>query len=186
MAADRDHDLASPVDPLRDHLRGGSPTEATVLVEYGDYECPFSRAAYRSVQQMERRFGEGLCFVFRQFPLREIHPHAQLAAEAAEAAVAGDRFWEMHDVLFHRQRALEPEDLRAYAQQVGVDVKEFDAALRDGRHRERIDEDVASGLASGARGTPTLFIDGLLYRGSYMPADLENALRGLRVDPEPT
>jgi protein-disulfide isomerase len=174
---EREGALASPIDEQRDHLRGGRPPAAVVLVEYGDYECPYSRAAYRSIQQIERRMGDGLCFVFRHFPLREIHPHAQLAAEAAEAGAAAGRFWKMHELLFHRQSALEPEDLRRYAQELELDPEEFDEALADGRHRPRIDEDVASGLRSGVAGTPTLFIGGARYGGSYMPAELERALR---------
>jgi protein-disulfide isomerase len=158
--------LAVPVDVSRDRLRGG-PDSRVTLVEYGDYECPYSRRAYRSVQSIEQELGRRLTFVFRHFPLREIHPHAQLAAEAAEQAAAQGEFWVMHDLLFHRQKALEPDDLRRYAEEARLDLGEFGAALGDGRHRARIEEDVASGLASGVDGTPTLFIDGVRYRGSY-------------------
>ncbi|HWW90257.1 MAG TPA: thioredoxin domain-containing protein [Solirubrobacteraceae bacterium] len=168
--------LAVPVDQDRDHSRGGEPTTAITLVEYGDYECPYSRAAYRSVQQIEQQLGDRLRFVFRHFPLREIHPHAQIAAEAAEEAATQDRFWEMHDVLFARQHALARADLISYANDLGLDAEQFKSALRDGRHRARIEEDVSSGTRSGVQGTPTLFIAGELYAGSYMPEELERAL----------
>jgi formate-nitrite transporter family protein len=168
--------LAAPVDPRRDRLRGGEPPAAVTLLMYGDYECPYSRAAYRSVQAIERQLGERLRFVFRHFPLREIHPHAQLAAETAEEAAAQDRFWAMHDLLFERQKALELPSLRGYAGEVGMDLGELEAAVDEGRHRARIEEDVSSGLRSGVEGTPTLFIDGALHRGSYMPDELELAL----------
>lgn len=178
MATRQRMGLASPVDPARDHLRGGDPSRAVTLVVYGDYECPYTRAAYRCIERVERHLGERLCFVFRHFPLREKHPHAQMAAEAAEEAGAQGRFWEVTELLFARQRALEPSDLRRYAAEAGLDVAALDAALADGRHRARIEEDITSGLASYVLGTPTLFIDGALYADSYMTADLERALSG--------
>jgi formate-nitrite transporter family protein len=168
--------LAAPVDPERDHERGGQASRAITLVEYGDYDCPYSRAAYRSVQRIERPLGNRLRFVFRHFPLREIHPHAQIAAEAAEEAAAQDRYWEMHDLLFARQHALERENLVRYANELGLDAQQFTAALDDGRHRGRIDQDVASGTRSGVQGTPILFIAGERYDGSYAPEELERAL----------
>jgi protein-disulfide isomerase len=168
--------LTVAVDQDRDHLRGGETTPAITLVEYGDYECPYSRAAYRSIEQIERRLGDRLRFVFRYFPLREIHPHAQIAAEAAEEAATQHRFWEMHDLLFERQHALAREDLIPYANDLGLDGEQFAAALGDGRHRARIEEDVSSGTRSGVQATPTLFIAGELYDGSYMPEELERAL----------
>src|SRR5712692_3390189 len=128
--------LAVAVDQDRDHARGGQGSRAITLVEYGDYECPYSRAAYRSVERIERRLGDRFRFVFRHFPLREIHPHAQIAAEAAAEAAAQDRFWEMHDLLFARQHELEQEDLIRYANELELDVEQFTAALEDGRHRE--------------------------------------------------
>jgi protein-disulfide isomerase len=169
--------LAVAVDQSRDHMRGGQGSRAITLVEYGDYECPYSRAAYRSVTRIERQLGDRFRFVFRHFPLREIHPHAQIAAEAAEEAAAQDRFWEVHDLLFARQHALEREDLVRYADELGLDIEQFEVALEDGRHRGRIEEDVSSGTRSGVRATPTLFIGGEVYDGSYMPEELERALR---------
>ena len=167
-----------PIDERADHVRGGAPATATVLVEYGDYECPYSRRAYRSIQRVEARMGDGLCFVFRHLPLREIHPHAQLAAEVVEEAGAQGRFWEMHDMLFHRQKALERADMSGYARELGLDLDELDAALDDGRHRGRIEADLEGGVMAGARGIPTLFIDGELYAGSYETDVLQVALAG--------
>src|SRR5205085_2549558 len=137
------------------------------LAEYGDYECPYSRRAYRSVQLIEQELGPRLLFVFRHFPLTGIHPHAQLAAEAAEEAAAQGRFWPMHDLLYHRQRALAAAELRRYAGEVGLALSRFDAALADGRHRDRIEEDILSGVAGGVDGTPALFINGARCRGPY-------------------
>jgi protein-disulfide isomerase len=168
--------LVVAVDEARDHERGGRGSSAITLVEYGDYECPYSRAAYRSVEQIERQLGDRLRFVFRHFPLREIHAHAQIAAEAAEEAASQDRFWEMHEVLFAHQHALAHDDLIHYANDLGLDTERFSAALRDGRHRARIEEDVSSGTRSGVQGTPTLFIADALYDGSYQPRELERAL----------
>jgi protein-disulfide isomerase len=175
--------LAVPVDERRDHVRGGAAPGAVTLVVYGDYECPYTRAAYRSTQQIEGRLGERMRFVFRHFPLRSIHPHAQMAAEAAEEAAAQSRYWEMHDVLFGHQDNLEPDDLRRYALELELHVDRFDAALSDGRHRARIQEDVDSGKLAGVSGTPTLFIEELLYSGSRMRADLERALLAARPAP---
>ena len=169
-------DLQPPFDPGRDHARGGGPAPVTLLV-YGDYECPYTRMAYRAVQQVEGRLGDGLRFAFRHFPLVQIHPHAEPAAEAAEAAAAQGRFWAMHDLLFHRQKALEPADLRAYAGEVGLDLARYDAELAARAHADRVLADLRSGLQNGVRGTPTLFVDGALYEGSYAPEALEPALR---------
>src|SRR3954451_3204313 len=169
--------LAMPVDADRDHVRGGPVPPAVTLLVYGDYECPYTRLAYRGIRVLEREWGKGLRFAFRHFPLREIHPHAQMASEVAEEAAAQGRFWPMHDLLFHRQKALEPPDLRGYAEEVGLDVDRLTAALDRGVHRPRIEEDVASGSASGVAGTPTLFVEGRMNDGSYAPAELDAALR---------
>ena len=164
-----------PVDDALDHLRGAG--EEHVIVEYGDYECPYSRLAYRAIAQVERQLGAKLRFVFRHFPLTEIHPHALAAAAAAEAAAMQDRFWSMHDLLFHRQRALEDEDLRRYAAELGLGVAAFDGDRAGPAVLARIRRDVDSALASGeVLGTPTLFIDGTVHRGSYEVAGLLEAL----------
>jgi protein-disulfide isomerase len=117
-----------------------------------------------------------LRFVFRHLPLTEIHPHAQAAAEAAEAAAAQGRFWEMHDLLFRGQKALEPEDLHAYARDLDLDLERFDREIEAGTPAQFVIEQAATALASGARGTPTLFIDGVLYEDSFEPDVLREAL----------
>jgi protein-disulfide isomerase len=153
----------------------GSNSAPSLLV-YGDYECPYTRLAYRAIQQIEREAPALVRFVFRHFPLREIHPHAQHCAEAAEGAGAQGRFWELHDLLFHRQQSLADEDLLRYGAQVGLDVDRFAAELESHAHAGRVDRDVESGLASGVTGTPSIFIDGHRHTGSYEPADLRDAL----------
>jgi protein-disulfide isomerase len=158
-----------------DHLRG--PAAAPMVLEYGDYECPYSRQAFRAIEKVERRRPGGVRFVFRHFPLVEIHPHALSAAAAAEAAALQGRFWEMHDLLFRRQHALDDDALRAYAGEVGLDLLRFERD-RSGREvLERINRDRAGGEASGeVKGTPTLFIDGVVHRGAY---DVETLLQVL-------
>jgi protein-disulfide isomerase len=153
--------LAVPVHP-GDHVRG--PLDAPVeLVEYADFECPYCRAAVDIVREVQRYLGDRLCFAFRHFPLSRIHPHAERAAEAAEAAAAQGRFWEMHDLLFQRQSDLEDADLARYAGDLGLDVERFRADLAAGTYAGRVEEDVQSGTRSGADGTPTFYLDGLRY-----------------------
>jgi protein-disulfide isomerase len=153
------------IDGSIDHVRG--PEGAPLLVEYGDYECPYSRQAFRVIERVERQLEGGLRFAFRHFPLTDIHPHALAAAAAAEAAAEQDRFWEMHETLFHRQKALGGEDLRGYAWDLGLDLQRFDMDRVGGAVLARIRRDVESGRATGVRGTPTLFVNGSVYRGSY-------------------
>ena len=163
------------LDLLVEHVRG--PEDAPLLVEYGDYECPYSRQAFREIERVERRLEGAVCFVFRHFPLTEIHPHAMAAAAAAEAAARQDRFWQMHERLFHGQRTLEDEYLRRYAQDLGLDVERFDADRASEAVFERIRRDVESGVDSGeVLGTPTLFVNGSVYRGSYDAATLVEVL----------
>ena len=114
-----------PLDYSVDHVRGGSA--GRVIVEYGDYECPYSRKAFRQIEGVESELGDGVRFAFRHFPLTDIHPHAFAASAAAEAAALQGRFWEMHERLFHRQHALEDDDLRGYAAELGLDLERFDA-----------------------------------------------------------
>jgi protein-disulfide isomerase len=166
-----------PLDDAVDHVRGGPA--ARLIVEYGDYECPYSRQAFRQIEHVERRLGTGVRFAFRHFPLTEIHPHALAAAAAAEAAALQDRFWDLHGLLFHRQRALEDDDLRRYAAELELDVARFDRDRTGTAVRERVRRDVESGIASGeVLGTPTLFIDGVVHRGGYDAATLLEALAG--------
>jgi protein-disulfide isomerase len=167
--------LTLPVSEDRDHIQG--PAEAAVtLVEYGDYECPYCGAAYPIIKEVQERMGGGLRFVFRNFPITTSHPHAELAAEAAEAAAAQDRFWEMHDLLYENQQRLGEEDLRAYADQLGLEVEPFDQELAEHVHAERVHEDFMSGVRSGVNGTPTFYINGLRHDDPY---DLETLLAAL-------
>jgi protein-disulfide isomerase len=155
------------------HVRG--PASAPLILEYGDYECPYSRRAYREIQRVEA--SEPIRFEFRHFPLTEIHPHALAASAAAEAAGLQDRYWEMHDWLFHHQNTLEDDDLRRGAVELGLDVPSFDAARQGSAVLAPIERDVESGLATGqVLGTPTLFIEGRLHSGSYAADALRAAL----------
>jgi protein-disulfide isomerase len=163
MAAEQPAVL-EPLNEGVDHVRGQAG--APVILEYGDYECPFSRRAYRAIEQVEGQ--QEVRFAFRHFPLTEIHPHALAAAGAAEAAALQGRFWEMHEILFHRQKALEDDDLRAYADELGLDLVQFDHDRAGEAVFSRIRRDVQSGIQSGqVAGTPTLFIEGVLYGGKY-------------------
>lgn len=159
-------DLADQVDPERDHIRG--PEEAPVtLVEYGDYECPYCGQAEQVVRELLAAFGTELRYVFRHLPLEEVHEHAQLAAEAAEAAGAQGRFWEMHDLLFSHQEALEPDDLVAYARGLELDVDKFAEKLSKRKYAPRVAQDVDSADRSGVTGTPTFFANGRRHHGAF-------------------
>jgi protein-disulfide isomerase len=157
--------LTPPVSD-RDHIAGTDDAPVT-LVEYGDYECPYCGMAYPVVKRARQALGDELRFVFRNFPLAEAHPHARLAAEAAEAAGAQEKFWEMHDTLFEHQDALETEDLASYAEAVGLDLARFARELEDGTYAKRVRDDFRSGVKSGVNGTPTFFINGVRYDGSW-------------------
>ena len=150
----------------RDHARG--PADAPItLVEYGDYECPTCGRAYPVVKEIQRRLGERLRFVFRNFPLTEVHPYAQHAAEAAEIAGAQGKFWQMHDLLYENQSALEDGQLRAYAESIGLDGAQFAQALAAHTAAARVREDFLSGVRSGVNGTPTFYINGIRHDYNY-------------------
>ena len=171
---DRQFALA-PLDEKADHVRG-SPA-GRLIIEYGDYECPYSRQAFHAIEQVEQRLGGNVRFAFRHFPLTRIHPHALAAAAAAEAAARQGRFWDMHELLFRRQKGLQDGDLRGYAAQLGLDMAAFGRDRASRTVLERIQRDVDSGLASGqVLGTPTLFIDGVVHRRGYDPPTLLAAL----------
>ena len=157
--------LTPPVSD-RDHIAGHDDAPVT-LVEYGDYECPYCGMAYPVVKRARQALGDELRFVFRNFPLAEAHPHARLAAEAGEAAGAQGKFWEMHDTLFEHQDALETEDLVSYAEALGLDVARFARELEDGTYTKRVRDDFRSGVKGGVNGTPTFFINGIRYDGSW-------------------
>lgn len=168
--------LAPPVSE-RDHIQGPG-TAAVTLVEYGDYECPFCGQAYPIVKEIQRRLGDQLRFVFRNFPLTQSHPHAEHAAEAAEAAGAQDRFWEMHDYLFEHQRALDDAHLLEYATALNLDQARFKHDLTTHTFADRVREDFRSGVRSGVNGTPTFFINGTRHDDSY---DLETLLAAIEA-----
>jgi protein-disulfide isomerase len=154
----------------RDHIQG--PRDATVeLVEYGDYQCPHCKAAYPVVKLIQAEFDTNLRFAYRHFPLIEIHPLAEPAAEAAEAAGAQGKFWEMHDLLFEYSPQLEPADLLAIAAEIDLDIRRFADDLAKRRHMRRVREDIESGATSGVAGTPTFFVNGVQHLGGY---DLES------------
>lgn len=159
----------------RDHLRG-SPDAPVVLVEYGDFECPYCGAAYAVLRKLEKDLADTLAVVFRQFPLVSVHSHAQLAAEASEAAGAQGKFWRMHDVLFEHQDALAPAELVKYATALHLDLKRFAGDLSRHVFLAKIEDDMAGGLQSGVKGTPTFFINGVLHQGAFDEASLRAAI----------
>jgi protein-disulfide isomerase len=164
-----------PVTENRDHIQGTADAPVT-LVQYGDYECPYCGAAYPIIKDVQSRMGERLRFVFRNFPISTSHPHAEQAAEAAEAADSQGKFWEMHDLLYENQRKLRDQDLRAYAQELGLDVELFDKELAEHLHADRVHEDFMSGVRSGVNGTPTFYINGVRHDDSYETDTLLAAL----------
>ena len=166
--------LTPPVSEA-DHRSG--PDDAPVtLVEYGDFECPHCGAAYPIVEEARAKMGARLRFVYRSFPLKEMHPHAVHAAEAAEAAGAQGKFWQMHAMLFEHQDDLEDADLVEYAKALHLDGKRFASELASEAYAERIRKDFRSGIKSGVNGTPTFFINGVRYDGSWEASDLLAAI----------
>ena len=160
-----------------DHFQG--PENAAVtLVEYGDYECPHCGRAYPIVKRVQEHFAKRLRFVFRNFPLREIHPHAEAAAETAEFAGAHGRFWEMHDLLFENQERLGGELFLALAQELDLSAAALREALADHEFRTRVRRDFSDGIRSGVNGTPTFFINGRRHDGSFDFATLVSAIGG--------
>jgi protein-disulfide isomerase len=172
--------LTMPVDEARDHVQG--PAEAAVtLVEYGDYECPYCGAAYPIIKEVQDRMGDRLRFVFRNFPITTSHPHAEQAAEAAEAAAIQGPFWQMHDLLYENQKHLRDQDLRDYAEKLGLDLESFDKELAQHVHAARVREDFMSGVRSGVNGTPTFYINGARHDDSYDVETLQAALERAAV-----
>lgn len=166
--------LAVPVGE-RDHVQG-PPGAAVTLVEYGDYECPHCGAVHPIVKDVQRLMGDRLRFVFRNFPLSSIHRHAMRAGEAAEAAAAQGKFWEMRDRLFEHQQRLEDSDLIAHAEAIALDVARFRRDMASHAFLARVQEDFRGGMRSGVKGTPTFFINGVLHTTGY---DLEPLLAAL-------
>jgi protein-disulfide isomerase len=170
------NELTPPVSEL-DHHRG--PLDApTILVEFGDYECPDTAAVHPVIEELLAEAGDQLCFVYRHFPLTDKHRNAQPAAEAAEAADMQGHFWEMHDALLENSPALEFPDLVAYARELGLEEERFRAEVRSHSCLSRVQLNIENGLRTGVTGTPTFFINGVHYRGSY---DLESMLEALKL-----
>jgi protein-disulfide isomerase len=160
----------------QDHLLG--PVDAPVtFLEYGDYECPHCRRAHPIVAAVLRQLGSQVRFAYRHFPLTQIHPHAQHAAEIAEAAAEQGQFWAMHDLLFENQEALEDEDLLGYIAELGIDPDWAAAALAGEQFRQKVQDDFMSGVRSGVNGTPTFFINGIRHDGLWDEASLVAALQ---------
>jgi Na+/H+ antiporter NhaA len=172
-------DLVVPVDPERDHLRGPETAPVT-LVEYGDFECPYCGRAEPIVRELLSDFGD-LRYVWRHLPLHDVHPHAQIAAEASEAAGAQGAFWPMHDLLLGHQGALTGRDLLGYAGQIGLDTDRFKAGMRAHAGAGHVAEDVDSADLSGVSGTPTFFVNGRRHHGAYDIESLSAAVRGARA-----
>jgi protein-disulfide isomerase len=163
------------VSATQDHLQG--PLDAgIVLIEYGDFECPYCGEAYPELKAVKEEMGDALCFVFRHFPLRQAHPHAERAAEFAEAAATIGKFWEMHDILYENQQALTDRDLTSYARRLGLDAKLIETAL-GGHFASRVQHDFSSGVRSGVNGTPCLFLNGERYDG---PRDADSLIQLMR------
>jgi protein-disulfide isomerase len=167
-------DLAPP-DSATDHIAGPRSAAITV-VEYGDFECPSCRQAAPVVKALLAHHAGQVRLVFRHFPLREVHPHAELAAEAAEAAGAQGRFWQLHDLLFAHQDHLDASHIHGYAAQLGLDMARFDNELKDTVYRQRVQEQIAGGQRAGVRATPTFFVNGKLVDVSFGLQRLQDAV----------
>jgi protein-disulfide isomerase len=172
--------LRTPVGP-QDHTQGDSDATIT-LVEYGDYECPHCGRAYPIVKRVQQHFGKRLLFVFRNFPLTQAHPHAESAAEAAEFAATQGKFWEMHDRLFEKQDRLGTELYEKLATELGLDPDTLTSSLDAGKFTDHVRTDFMSGVRSGVNGTPTFFINGERYDGSFDYPALVGAINAVLAD----
>ena len=173
--AEENMKLTLPVSESRDHIQGPA-TALVTLVESGDYECPYCAQAYMITNEIQERLGSKLRFVFRNFPVTKIRPHAYEAALAAEAAAAQGKFWEMYDYLFKHGQATTDDNLRRSAASLGLNLTRFDREFLDRMYRSHVDEDIQSGKSSGVKNTPTFFINGELYNGAW---DLDSLLGAL-------
>jgi len=168
--------LVVPVDPSRDHIQG-YPRALLTLVEYGDYQCPFCGAAYPEVKKVQKELGSKLRFVFRNFPLTNVHEFAQVAAETAEAASVQGKFWEMHDFLYEHQRTLGDQSVAlGYAKKLGLDTQRFEHEISQHTYEKRIKDDFVGGVRSGVNGTPTFYVNGVRHDG---PAEAEAIIESL-------
>jgi len=162
----------------RDHAQGSDEALVT-LVEYGDYECPYCGQAYPIIKNIQKRLGHQLRFVFRNFPITQVHPHAQHAAEAAETAGAQNKFWEMHDRLYEHQQELSDSHLSRHASALRIDIARFENEMSNHIHADRVREDFMSGIRSGVNGTPTFYINGMRYDDSW---DEETLLASIKQE----
>ena len=154
------------VDPATDHVRGPASARVTV-VEYGDFECPSCRQAQSALKIVLGHFGNDVRFVFRHFPLREVHPHAEIAAEASEAAAAQHKFWQFHDLLFAHQLQLDAKHIRQYATQAGLDMPRFSNEMSDHVYLQRVQAQLESGRRLSVRSTPTFYVNGAFCDVSF-------------------
>jgi protein-disulfide isomerase len=167
-------DLVIPIDP-RDHAQGPENAPVT-LVEYGDYECPHCGKAFPIIKRLRETQKDRLRFIFRHFPQNNVHPHASVAAQAAEAAGAQKKFWVMHDMLFEHQEELAEVDMVQFALRAGLEVYQFEADLSSERFSGKVLRDYEGGVASGVKGTPTLFLNGWRYRGKLDYDEIQAAV----------
>ena len=158
-----------------DHILGPEFAKVTV-VEYGDFECPTCGQAYPAIKMLLKHFGNRMRFVFRNFPLREMHPHAELAAEAAEAAGAQHKFWHMHDLLFENQLHLKANNLRQYAAKAQLDLERYDYEMKDHVYLQRVQEDIEGAKASNVQSSPSFFINGIMHDVSFGFEHLQQAI----------
>jgi protein-disulfide isomerase len=165
---------AASLSPV-DHVLGAAEARV-IVVEYGDFECPICAQAYHVVKITLKQFERRIRFAFRHFPMVDAHPHAELAAEAAEAAGAQGKFWQMHDRLFENQQHLKPNALRQYAEAIGLDLERFDSELADHLYRQRVQEHLASGRACGVHSTPCFLVDGNVVDVSFGMERLSEAI----------
>jgi protein-disulfide isomerase len=173
--------LITPINIGTDHIRGSIDAPISI-VEYGDYECPYTGMAYPIVKEIMKQFSNKIYFVFRNFPLSDIHPHAQHAAEAAEAAAAQDKFWQMHDYLFENQKRLDDSHLLEYAEKVELDIDKFKKEMSGHVYAPLIDKSLKSGIESGVEGTPTFFVNGIRYNDSWDLETFSNVLEKTLTD----
>jgi len=168
--------FAEPAIAGDDHVRGPAGAAVTV-VEYGDYECPFCRGAARDVRRMLDLYPDSIRFVFRNFPIPQLHPHAEQAAEAAEAAAAQGRFWEMYELLLRPSSGLDLDSLLGYARDLGLDLDRFGKEVTDGAYAAKIEQDVREGFRNGVNATPKFYVDGKRLDGKFPLEGLEDAIR---------
>ena len=163
----------------KDHIQGNEKSSIT-LVEYGDFECPYCGEAYPIVKEIQKMKGDVLRFVFRNFPLSEMHQYALHSAYAAEAAGKQDKFWEMHDLLFENQENLDDKDLKLYAEELSLDMNKFAKDMDSDEVAKKVQEDIMGGIKSGVNGTPTFFINGVRFDGSYKLDSLLEAIEKIK------